>query len=84
MSTDSYGNQIVRYTVRMQLEPEGRMVEYRAVTSLGELKAAAMAALRLRSEDPEARFASIEIVNTETKYTIDPERDLLDYLGGVD
>ena len=83
MSTDSYGNQ-VRHTVRMQLKTEGRTVEYRAVTSLSELKAAVMAALALRAEDPDARFASIEVVNTETEYTVDPERDLLDYLGGVD
>lgn len=70
-----------RYTVRIRLKPGDEEVEYRAVTSLGELKAAAMAALRLMSDRPEARFSTIEIANVESVYTPDPERDLLDYWG---
>jgi hypothetical protein len=88
MGTDSYGRQIIRYSIRIQLRTgrpaEDRMVEYKAVTSLGELKAAAMAALKMRSNHPDANFDSVEVVNRETDFKIDQERDLLDYLGGMD
>lgn len=88
MGTDSEGRQIVRYTVRIELRygnpRKNRMVEYQAVTSLGELKAAALAALRVRASDPEVRLADVEIVNREADFKIDPERDLLDYWGGMD
>jgi len=70
-----------RYTIRIQLKPEERMVEYRAVTSLGELKAAAMAALRLMHEYPEARFSTVEVIKIEADFTLDPQHDLRDYWG---
>ena len=51
---------------------------------MGELKAAALAALRVRADDPGVRFADVEIVNREAEFKIDLERDLLDYWGGMD
>jgi hypothetical protein len=83
MGTDSLGRQIIRYTVRIDLRFENpskdRSVEYKAVTSLGELKAAAMAALRIHADDPEARFAKMQVINREADFKIDRDRDLLDY-----
>lgn len=70
-----------RYTVRITMEPSEELIEYRAVTALGELKAAAMAALRLIRDRPEARFSKVEIVNVETDYSLDPANDLRDYWG---
>jgi len=84
VGTDSLGRQIIRYTIRFTNPSDNRAVEFKAVTSLGELKAAAMAAWKLCANDPEARFAEVEVVNRESDFTIDPERDLLDYWGGVD
>jgi hypothetical protein len=46
MGTDSEGRQFVRYTIRIELPLEDRSVKYRAVTSLGEPRAAVMAAFR--------------------------------------
>jgi hypothetical protein len=43
-----------------------------------------MVALKAHADDPEARLESVKVVNTETDFTIDPERDLLDYWGGLD
>ena len=59
-------------------------MEYKSVTSMGDLKAAALAALRVRADDPGVRFADVEIVNREAEFKIDLERDLLDYWGGMD
>ena len=70
-----------RYTVRITLKPGDEIVEYRSVTALGELKAAAMAALRLVRERPEARFSTVEVVRVESDFTLDPESDLRDYWG---
>jgi hypothetical protein len=88
MGTDSYGREIVRYTVRIELQTgspkQDRSVEYHAITSLGDLKAAAMAAVRAHADNPEAGFGVVEIVSSDTTFKIDPERDLLDYWGGMD
>jgi hypothetical protein len=70
-----------RYTIRIMLKPDDEEVEYRAVTALGELKASAMAALRLVRDRPEARFSTVEVVNVETDFTLDPQNDLRDYWG---
>jgi hypothetical protein len=67
--TDCDGRQIVRYTIRIELRfantGEDRAVEYKAVTSLGELKAGVSAALRARADEPEAAFDGVEVVNRE-------------------
>lgn len=68
-----------RYTVRLGLKPGDRKVLFRVVTSLGELKAAAIAALRQARNDPESRLGTVEIVEVETEFSVDPENDLLDY-----
>lgn len=67
-----------RYTVHLRLRPGDRLAEFRVVTAMGELKAAAMAALRQSRLDSEAFLTSVEIVLVEDEYTIDPEHDLLD------
>lgn len=82
--TRRYYETVRRYTVRLWLEPRAGTVEYRACTSLGELKAAAMATSRLLSDDPEARFSGVEVTMVEEEFEIDPEHDLLDYWGGID
>jgi hypothetical protein len=46
---------------------------------MGELKAAAFAALWQARVDPESAIVSVEIVKVETEFKIDPARDLLDY-----
>jgi hypothetical protein len=81
--TVRYYETVRRYTIRIWLEPRAGTVEYRAVTSLGELKAAAMAADRLMADQPEARYSGIEVTNVETEFVIE-DRDLLDYWGGID
>ncbi len=73
-----------RYTVRIWLEPRAGTVEYKAVTSLGELKAAAMAVSAPKADQPEARYSVVEVTQVETEFVIDRERDLLDYWGKVD
>jgi hypothetical protein len=70
-----------RYTVRLGLEPGNRSVTMRIVTSLGELKAAAAAALTQVRHEPESGFSTVEILQAETEFTPDPENDLLDYWG---
>lgn len=82
--TVRYYQTVRRYTIRIWLEPRAGTVEYKACTSLGELKAAAMAASRLLTDNPEARFSGVEIINVEDDFDIDPEHDLLDYWGGLD
>jgi len=82
--TVRYYETVRRYTVRIWLEPRGGTAEYKACTSLGELKAASMAALRLLYDQPEARFSGVEITLVEDDFKIDPEHDLLDYWGGID
>lgn len=70
-----------RYTVQITLKPGEEIVEYRSVTALGELKAAAMAALRLIRDRPDARFSTVEVVSVESDFKLDPEHDLRDYWG---
>jgi hypothetical protein len=94
VGTDSDGRPILRYTVRLLVAsplPQGglnasswRHVEFRAVTSLGEHKAAAMAALRQQGIDPSTRLRSVEVIAVEDQFVIDPDGDLLDYWGGCD
>lgn len=87
VSTDSQGREVRRYTVSFQLEPHrvgGPRQEIRAATSLGELKAVAMATARLLRLKPEARFSDVEIVRAEDRFEIDPEHDVVDYWGGFE
>jgi hypothetical protein len=70
-----------RYTVRLGLKPGDSHVTFTVVTSLGELKAAAIAALLQARNDPDSRLGSVEIVEIELDFSIDPENDLLDYWG---
>lgn len=70
-----------RYTIRFRLEPTGQHVEFRAVTTFGELKAAAMATDRLMSKNPNARFSTVEVVAVETEFDVDPAEDALDHWG---
>jgi hypothetical protein len=70
-----------RYTVRLGLKPGDRSVTFRVVTSLGELKAAAIAALRQARDDPESRLGTVEIVKVERSFDVDSKDDLLDYWG---
>jgi hypothetical protein len=69
----------VRYTVRLGLKPGGRIVDFTVVTSMGELKAAVLAATHQVHLEPSTSIFSVEILAVETDYTVDPERDLLDY-----
>lgn len=69
----------LRYTVRLTLRPGDRLVEFRVVTAMGELKAAAMAALRQARLDSEAFLTGVEIVLVECEFKIDPGLDLLDH-----
>jgi len=70
-----------RYTVRFRLEPTGQHVEYRAVTTFGELKAVAMATDRLMWKNPDARFSTVEVVTVEKEFSVDPAEDALDHWG---
>jgi hypothetical protein len=70
-----------RYTVRLGLKPGDRSVTFRVVTSLGELKAAAIAALRQARDDSESRLGTVEIVKVERSFDVDSKDDLLDYWG---
>lgn len=70
-----------RYTVRIAIKPGEDAAEYRVVTALGELKAAALAALRLMQDRPEARFSTVEIVRVESDFVLDPRDDIRDYWG---
>lgn len=69
----------VRYTVRLSLQPGDEVAEFTVVTAMGESKAVALAAMRLARVQPEARLVNAVISLVETEFTIDPERDLLDY-----
>jgi hypothetical protein len=81
--TVRYYETVRRYTIRFWLEPRAGTFEYRACTSLGELKAAAMATSRLLRDNPEARFSGVEVTLVEDKFDIDPDHDLLDHWGGI-
>lgn len=93
--TDASGRQIRRYTVQlmtMNPDPDGgapregfQPVEYRCVTSLGEIKAGIMAAMRHHRLNPDFRLAEATVVKVEDEWDDrDPANDLLDYFGGVD
>lgn len=58
-------------------------VTYKAVTSLGEHKAVAMAVLRHARTDPDIRLSAVEVVHAEDEWASEPE-NLLDYFGGCD
>ena len=83
MLTDVDGRPIRRYVVRMQLMPQREEVEWRAVTSHGELKAAAMASAALSRSRPDQGVGAVT-VEVEDRTEVDRESDLLDYWGGCD
>jgi hypothetical protein len=59
--------------------------EYRCVTSLGEIKAGIMAAMRHQRLNPEFRLAEASVVRVEDEWDdLDQSEDLLDYFGGID
>ncbi len=74
----STGRTFARYTVRLLLGSPDRQVDYTVITCMGELKAAAMAALEQASHG-EVPLNNVEVVKVERDYAPDPERDLLDY-----
>lgn len=88
--TDALGRPIRRYTIQlMAMNPtssgaaprEGfQPVEYRCVTSLGEIKAGIMAAMRHHRFNPDFRLEEVSVVRVEDQWA----NDLLDYFGGVD
>ena len=67
-----------RYTIRLRLKPGDRTATYAAVTTMGELLAAVMAALRHSRVEPEDRIVDVELVSVEEDFTPDP-KDLLSY-----
>lgn len=70
----------VRYTIRLSMMPSGRMTELVVATSAGELKAVAMAIQRLDQEARETeQIHDVQIVRVEHDFTIDANRDILDY-----
>ena len=80
--TTPYGPN-VRYTVRFHVVGEeksatgsaravDRYVEYRIVTPLGELKAAATAAAYFNEVEPNSIYSDVEITNVEHDFTIEP------------
>lgn len=81
--TTPYGPN-VRYTVRLHVVGEDRSdagsvravdryVEYRVVTPLGELKAAATAAVHFTGLEPDSIYSEVEIVEVEHDFTINPD-----------
>lgn len=85
--TTPYGPN-VRYTVRLHVVGEDgsgsgsvravdRYVEHRVVTPLGELKAAATAAVHFTELEPDSIFSEVEIIKVEHDFTVDPD----DYRG---
>jgi hypothetical protein len=80
--TTPYGPN-VRYTVRLHVVGEGltatggvwgvdRYAEYRVVTPLGELAAAANAAVWFTQAEPDSIYAEVEITKVEHEFTIGP------------
>ena len=69
----------MRYTVRLGFKPDNRVADFTVVTSMGELKAAAVAAMRQCDLDPDVHLYSVEIVRVEVEYTVDVHRDIVDY-----
>jgi hypothetical protein len=92
--TDSSGRQIRRYTIQLMVmnptprgaaPPDFQPIEYRCVTSLGEIKAGVMAAMRHHGFNPDFRLAEVSVVRVEDEWDDrDPDNDLLDYWGGKD
>lgn len=74
----------VRYTVRLHVVGEDqrgsgsvravdRYVEYPVVTPLGEIKAAATAALHFKEIEPGSIFSEVEISKVEHDFTVAPD-----------
>jgi hypothetical protein len=80
VGSEAFGSE-VRYTVRYTLMPTKQEVTFTVVTSLGELKAAAVAGIRKATDFPDLSMGEVEIVKIETEFTLDQEHDLIDYWG---
>lgn len=53
--------------------PVDEYVERRVITPFGELKAVAIAATVLETNNPELIYDEVEIVGVETDFTIEPD-----------
>jgi membrane protein involved in colicin uptake len=71
---------LVRYRVRMELLPDGRLVDRTIRSGWGELQVAALAAVDLIEKDPGARIRtlSVEVIDEGQG---DPKSDLFDPVG---